>query len=68
MKRWRNWRLEGVIVCARAVSHQVEFAAEVGVRRVVEVLPHQLAGSGADVGQGDTSVFPRLLSTDAFHS
>ena len=45
--------LEGVVVRARAISHQVELAGEVRVGRVVEVLAHQLAASGSDVGEGD---------------
>jgi hypothetical protein len=44
--------LESIVARARAISHDVDLAAEVWVRRVVEILPHQFARSGPGVSQG----------------
>ena len=46
-------RLQRIVARARAVSHQIELAGEIGIRRAVKVLPHELARPRSDVGQGD---------------
>jgi len=36
--------LRSLIAGIRAIPHQIEFAGKVGIRRVVNVLPHQPFG------------------------
>src|SRR6266853_642656 len=47
--------LESLVARTRAIPHRVELAGEIGVRRNIDILAHQLAACGANVGDRDHS-------------
>ena len=44
--------LEGVVAGVRVIAQKFKLTGEVGIRRLVIVFPHQLAGRRAEVGNG----------------
>ena len=46
-------RLQRLIAGVRAIAHHIKLAGEVGIRRIVKVLPHQLPARRAEVGDRD---------------
>ena len=58
--------LQGLIVGVRAIPHQIKLAGEVGIRRMVMVLSHQLparrteVGDREDIGPSESSFHRRV--------
>src|ERR1700761_5512725 len=46
-------RLKGVIVGSRAVPHQIEFTGKIGIRRDVNILPHQFSAARTEISNGE---------------
>jgi hypothetical protein len=63
--------LQGLIAGVRVIPHQIKLAGEVRIRRVVNILPHQLSARRAEVGDREDiglsqSSFPPPRSTHTF--